>query len=189
MFEAEQKYWNDRYANHDPRGSGGGSYGEAMWRRAEVLAALPGVKSIVEIGCGDFNFGKHLTDRLPTVKYDGYDISDVVIDRNAARFETSSPRVEFHHYGRGISEAIAKPDLLLCVDVLFHIISSDEYQGTLIMLERMWTKYLAVTAYEYDGQRLGHIHIRKFHPLRFGVPILQETTEEDGDMQLYIFKK
>src|SRR4051794_33069875 len=96
-YDFERSYWNQRYANHDPRGSGGGSYGDEMLRKVKLLSELPYVDSITEIGSGDFHFGKHLVEALPYAKYDGYDVSDVVIERNQKYFKALSPRVEFHH--------------------------------------------------------------------------------------------
>jgi len=187
-FAFEREYWNKRYLNHDPRGSGGGSYGEPMWHKADALAALPDVKSIVEIGSGDFNFGKHLTSILPTVKYDGYDISDAVIDRSRRLFSTSDQRIQFSDMPP-LDEFLPQSDLLLCIDVLFHIIDDAEYRAMLRYLHRNWWKYLALTAYEYDGPSDGHVRIRKFDPSMFGTPILQETIEEPGSLQFYIFKR
>lgn len=191
MFEFERDYWNQRYLNHDPRGSGGGSYGEPMWRKADALIALPDVTSIVEIGTGDFNFGKYLTDKMPTVKYDGYDVSDVVIERNQRNFKTSSPRIEFHEFDPPMR--FPEASLLLCIDVLFHITKDSEYEDMLDMLAWIWNDcrydYLAVTAYEYDGPSDAHVRIRKFDPSRFGVPILREVIEDEGEMIFYIFKR
>lgn len=181
MFEWEQAYWNKRYAMG--RNSGEGSYGPKMMREVEVIKSLPGIQNIVEIGCGDFNFGRHLTDALPGVSYDGFDVSNFVVGRNRDFY--SLPRVRFH----ATNQLIPHSDLLLCVDVLFHIKDDAEYQAMLEMLKDGWRKYLAVTAYEYAGPSSEHLCIRKFDPEFFGTPIVREIIEEDGEMYFYIFKR
>jgi hypothetical protein len=185
MFESEAAYWNARYANGG--NSGAGSYGEAVQQKVAWLAELPDVKSIVEIGCGDFNFGSLLVETFEDATYQGFDTSDFIVSRNSRIH--ASPRVKFLWTGGPWFAGFTKSDLLLCVDVLFHIESDDLYEETLNYIDVSWTKYLAISAYEYDGIRQGHVHIRKFDPARFGVPILRETIEADGDMKFYVWKR
>lgn len=183
-FDWEREYWNKRYRDFDPRSSGAGSYGEAMNRKVDALTALPDVQSITEIGCGDFNFGRHLMDRLPSATYLGFDVSDEIIKRNGRWYEL--PRIHFQH---ALDVSFVKTDLLLCVDVLFHVIDDSAYQQLLAALYQSQWQYLAVTAYEYDGPSASHVRIRKFDPSVFGTPILREVIEADGEMYFYIFKR
>lgn len=176
-----REYWNARYLGGDTSGSG--SYGESLSRKIGWLANLPGIQTITDFGCGDFSFGESLLKRLPGARYIGIDPSDVIIERN--RKKEARDNVSFLH------GAVCMPlaDLLLCIDVLFHIEDDAEYEATLRRLELAWVKYLALSAYEYDGLRKGHVFIRKFDPSRFGVPILREVIEDEGSMYFYIFKK
>ncbi len=174
-----REYWDDRYRNGGK--SGDGSYGKAMMQKVDWLAALPGVWTISEIGCGDFNFGRHLTERLPFARYHGNDVSSEVIERNRKLY--GLPRVQF------AQESVPPADLLLCVDVLFHIENDVEYEFLLDTLKQKWTRYLAVSAYEYDGLRRYQVHIRRFEPAYFGIPILREVIEDDGQLFFYIFKR
>ena len=183
-MSTDATYWNARYqAGHS---SGPGSADGPVLRKVEWLrdAKMQGVKTISEIGCGDFNFGKRVVDLSPTCVYRGYDISAAIVGSNQAKFGQPD-RVNFYT----IEKPFRQGDLLLCVDVLFHISDDAEYAAMLESLKRAWTKYLAVSAYEYEGQRRGHVHIRKFDPSFFGDPILREIVEEDGSMYFYIFKK
>ena len=177
----DRAYWNRRYAQG--KGSGNGSTGESVRKKVEWLSALKGISSIVEIGCGDFQFGSQLLEAFPDALYAGYDISDLIVHRNAilypgAAFGVSAPE-----------KAIPPADLLLCLDVLFHITDDGEYDAMLSRLENASCRYLAVTAYEYDGLDRGHMKIRKFDPSRFGEPILREVIEDEGQMHFYLFKK
>src|SRR5689334_11892430 len=109
-MEYEKSYWDKRYA--EGGNSGYGSYGDQLAKKLNWLRGLD-VYSISEIGCGDFNFGKSVIELFPGSKYYGYDISRVIIAQNQAKYPeqvfTSSP-------------VLPQSDLLLCVDVLFHII-------------------------------------------------------------------
>lgn len=182
-FDSERMYWNARYANGG--NSGAGSYGDAMLRKVEWLSELEGVETITEIGCGDFSFGSHLMAKKPDALYAGFDISETIVARNQKMYGQHSINFE------PLLGSVIAPgsDLLLCVDVLFHIADDSEYEAMIRSLDKLWTKYLALSAYEYDGIRQGHVHIRKFDPSRFGVPILREVIEDDGSMLFYIFRR
>lgn len=173
-----REYWNNRYA--DGGNSGYGSYGEQLEKKLKWLSGLD-VESITEIGCGDFHFGSELLKIYPNAKYNGCDISEVILKKNRELY----PQHNFYPAGGYNPPA----DLLLCIDVLFHITYADEYANMLDTLEKTWTKYLAVTGYERDESLGNHVRIRPFDYKRFGEPIIREIVEEDGEMYFYLFKK
>jgi SAM-dependent methyltransferase len=182
----EQTHWNNRYGKG--QSSGAGSYGKPMLRKVAWLSALEDVNSITEIGCGDFNFGKHLLAAMPkTTAYKGFDVSDFVIDRNKILYADPG-RVDFYHMTADNVPTVPS-DLVLCVDVLFHIHTEDNWIKMLEGLKRNWRKYLAISAYEYDGIRAWHVWIRKFDPAFFGTPILRKVIEDDGQLYFYIFER
>jgi hypothetical protein len=83
-------------------------------------------------------------------------------------------------------------DLVLCIDVLFHILEDNEQMAVLNRLNTLWRKYLAITAYERGGEpneRGYHLNIKKFDPTFFGKPIIREVIEEDGQLYFYLFEK
>jgi hypothetical protein len=175
-------YWNGRYrAGH---GSGAGSLDEPVARKVEWLKQLKGVRSITEIGCGDFNFGRQVAVQFPAADYCGYDIADTIVGRNQVLFGSPSG-INFYT----MSKPVSPGDLVLCVDVLFHISDDTEYLKMLDRLKQSWDRYLALSAYEYDGHRRGHVHIRKFDPSFFGTPLLREVCEDDGQLYFYIFSR
>lgn len=177
---SEKSYWDSRYERgYD---SGYGSYGEQLEKKLNWICGLE-FDSITEIGCGDFNFGKNILLRHPA-KYTGVDISETVINKNKLFF----PEHTFMVAGDGVPP---KADLVLCVDVLFHVLDDEEVVSLLDELEGLWTKYLVVTAYERDqvGGLAPHVKIRNFDYKRFGEPIIREIVEEDGNLYFYIFKK
>ncbi len=179
MDSASANYWNQRYSQGGS--SGYGSYGEQLEKKLNWITPLD-YNSITEIGCGDFNFGKNLLKRHPT-GYVGYDVAPAIIEANTFLF----PDREFHVLDDKV--LVPSADLVLCVDVLFHVLEDEEYEKLLDRLELLWTKYLVVTAYEYDKPATGHVCYRTFDVKRFGEPILKETIEEDGNLQFFLFKR
>lgn len=178
MLSFEKSYWDKRYTQGMT--SGYGSYGPMLERKLGWLKGLD-INSIAEVGCGDFNFGSNLLKLYPDATYTGYDISEVIIDKNKELY----PQYTFTTK----PEELPQGDLLLCVDVLLHVIEDEEVENLLKDLEKRWTKYLALTAYERDETLATHVRIRKFDYKRFGEPIVREISEENGEMYFYLFKK
>lgn len=173
-----KQYWDSRYKNGGD--SGYGSYGAQLIKKLQWLSGLD-IESISEIGCGDFNFGSHLLESYPSVTYIGQDISKYIIQENREVFKQTFTVL--------INEVPAA-DLVLCVDVIFHVLNDKELEKLVKQLENRWVKYLAITAYE-EGQ-LGtadHVRVQKFDYKRFGEPIMREVVEEDGQLYFYLFKK
>lgn len=172
-----QNYWNQRYLNGGD--SGYGSYDEQLRKKLKWLSGLP-IKSITDIGCGDFNLGKNLLKLYPSASYIGYDISDVIIKRNQKiypyEFTTKFPHFNF--------------DLTLCIDVLYHVLDDNEYSALIINLKQAFRfgKYLALTAYEDLQQTSPHLKIRKFDYKSFGKPIIRKIIEEDGKQYFYLYE-
>lgn len=174
-FESKD-YWESRYKNN--RTSGDGSYGEQLNKKLEWLKNLE-IKDIYEVGCGDFNFAWRLLQFYPGVKYTGTDISEYIIEKNK--------KISNHTF-KVVSE-VEPAELILCVDVLLHVLEDSELEELLQKLEKNWTKYLCITAYERDQEMNNHVRIRKFDYKRFGEPIIREIAEEDGQMYFYLWKK
>lgn len=183
----EAQYWNARYSQGNT--SGYGSYGEQLERKLALLKAIPegSVQSVMEIGCGDFNWGKHVMFqlKLPMEQYTGFDISEYIVTRNKKLY----PKCTFETM---IGFPEGKADLLMCVDVLLHIINDDEARAFVDKLHEVWTKgtfkYLVLTAYETPDPSIGgHVRVRAFDYKRFGEPIARDIVEQDGESRLYIY--
>ncbi len=186
MTEYEKTYWDLRYSGGIPHDStsGYGSYGVQLTRKLTWMKDNiedHDVQKIVEFGCGDFNFGRGVLALFPFSDYVGLDVSDVIVKRNQELFKS----FKF----KNIAEEAPQGDLVMCVDVLFHIIEDDEVEKLLARIEKSWTKYLIITAYERDEEMHQHVRIRKFDYSRFGIPIVREIVEEDGELYFYIFKR
>lgn len=171
-------HWDNRYRLG--WNSGSGSYGDLLNRKLGWLKNLEGINTIYELGCGDFNLGWRLTLLYPEAKYKGTDFSQFIIDRN----KQIAPKHTFT-FGSEVEPA----DLLLCIDVLLHVLDDTELEDILQKLEKNWTKYLCITAYERDEEKTNHVRIRNFDYKRFGEPIIREICEEDGSLYFYLWKK
>jgi hypothetical protein len=178
MALVDKLYWSQRYLRST---SGYGSYGKYLEKKLGWFKGLT-IATISEIGCGDFNFGSNLLKLYPDAYYIGQDISELIIDKNTKKF----PQYKFT---TSINDLI-QADLTLCIDVLFHITDDKEYENMLTNIENNWSKYLAITAYEYDNPLTSpHVKVRKFDYKRFGEPIIRKIIEEDGQLYFYLFKK
>lgn len=99
--------------------SGGGSTPQST---AEYVSFLKGfiednkVKSIVDVGCGDWSFSRFIDWR--DINYIGIDVVRSVIERNQASF--GSPNIIFIH-ADGVYSNLPTADLMVCKDVLEHL--------------------------------------------------------------------
>jgi len=57
------------------------------------LSYLSNVKTILDVGCGDFNVGRNLLKYYNDVKYLGIDVSKIIISKNK-KFESNNIKFE-----------------------------------------------------------------------------------------------
>jgi 2-polyprenyl-3-methyl-5-hydroxy-6-metoxy-1,4-benzoquinol methylase len=100
-------------------GSGAGSNIErtAMYAGlVQYLVTSPAIRTVVDLGCGDWRFSRHLD--LSQVDYTGIDVVASVITENQARY--ARPGIRFQEADVA-SFALPDCDLVLCKDVLQHL--------------------------------------------------------------------
>ena len=102
--------------------SGQGSRGEVLETTAHYIAALVAdaqVTSILDVGCGDFHFGRNLLDRVPEhVRYFGVDVSAAVVDHVKGAHE--SDRVRFENRDAS-ADRLPAADLAIVRQVFQHL--------------------------------------------------------------------
>jgi tetratricopeptide (TPR) repeat protein len=101
-------------------GSGAGSHPRTMCLYAGYIQHLMeslSIKTIIDIGCGDWQFSQYLdfTGR----QYIGLDVVRSVIVTNTATF--GAPNIQFQHADATRLTNLPAYDLLLCKDVLQHL--------------------------------------------------------------------
>ena len=110
--------------NSEGRGySGGGSLvsnAQPYMDFVEDFIKQHNIKTVVDVGCGDWEFSRHMD--WNGVTYTGYDVVKSVIERDIQRF--GSPTVRFVH-ANFLKEDLPQADLLLCKDVLQHLSNND----------------------------------------------------------------
>jgi SAM-dependent methyltransferase len=123
-------YWHKIYLNGET--SGPGSYGELAEFKAEVInefLEIHEISSVIEFGCGD---GNQLS-MIQYPKYLGLDVAKSSIDLCFDLFK-NDPNKSFLWYQPGylLNPALfLKADLVVCLDVLYHIIDDEDFENTL----------------------------------------------------------
>jgi hypothetical protein len=77
-----------------------------------------GIRKIADLGCGDWNWMKHID--LSTVEYDGYDVVESLILKNIELYSKDSIRF---HKADLLDVQIPKVDLVILKDVLVHLVN------------------------------------------------------------------
>lgn len=139
---SERDYWEARYRAGLDSGPGSGG-DEAKWKVEQIIRACGRrrIESILDLGCGDGRVGRAVVERLPGVSYLGIDLAPAALEQ--AR-RVALPGMEYQVADLTAAE-LPQADLVLCLDVLFHL-SSDERHAAAIAKVAGAAKKLAVFA-------------------------------------------
>lgn len=153
-------YENDVWGKDDnDLCSGPGSRGEAASAYVDAVATFvrdKDIRTIVDIGCGDFHIGRKLVSRLgPNIRYVGVDVSSLVIERLTARYRERN--IEFSCLDAS-RDLLPAGELALVRQVLQHL-SNNEILGILKRLEPF--RYVLIT--EDRPANVEHFNIDKRH--------------------------
>ena len=125
MTYNERDFWDSRYASGGT--SGAGSYGaEGMWKLHQIALATVGrgITSILDLGVGDGSMCAQVAGMYPLAEYVGVDVS-------AEGVALAKPRVPVHvdlRVGDITRDSLPSADLVLCLDVLFHLGSDEAHE-------------------------------------------------------------
>ena len=157
------KYWDDRYKTG--LGAGNGSRGrlyEFKLRTVQGIVDDYGIKSVVDLGCGD---GTQMMS-LKVDKYIGLDVSEVAID--AASALTSDKRA-YMFINEDTTAKGQIVDMAMSLDVIFHL-PDDQYKGHMDTLFRLAKKYVLIYAPDSDGKGIRLASHMQFHKFSEDVP-------------------
>jgi len=149
-----KKYWNDRYTSGG--NSGSGSYNEYVKFKADVINEFiknnSECKSYLELGCGDGN----QQSLINYPNYIGYDISENIIEKVRKKYSSSS-RI----FTSNVSDLI-KSDVVLSLDVIYHLIEDSVYNTYMSMLFKLSNKYVIIYSTNKNGDIHNHYRDREF---------------------------
>jgi len=152
---SSEKYWEERYQKGG--NSGYGSYGRLAEFKAKVINKFiedEGIERVIEFGCGD---GNQLS-MLRVKSYVGVDISSTTVTKCKDRFINDTSKLFLTN-----DEYLANPlkgDLTLSLDVIFHLIENDVFEGYMSMLFSASTRYSIVYASNSIAMNDPAIHVR-----------------------------
>jgi SAM-dependent methyltransferase len=150
------KYWNDRYAAGGT--SGAGSFNKLAEFKAEIVNDFIKknlINTVLELGCGD---GNQLS-LLECPLYKGVDISKYAIQLCKERFENDLSKKfclmsEFDY---------SKAELVLSLDVLFHVVDDDEFEQYIKLLFSSSKRYVMIYASDKDSNEpYSHFRTKAF---------------------------
>jgi len=106
----------------------------------QLLSAL-GARSLLDAGCGDFNWMKVL--HLPVERYLGMDIVPELIIHNRQKYMDG--KTIFRH-GNIVRDELPRVDIILCRDCLVHF-SFEDIWAALRNFKRTQSRYLLTTTF------------------------------------------
>ena len=139
----EKKFWNKKY--EDGGISGLGSIGKyRAWKWLKIKQVIGDFKSVIDVGCGDLRFWQHpiaskMVKKQKDFKYLGIDISDFIIEKN----NVFAPNFEFLVAPSHIDQG-RQAEVLLCLDLLFHIMDDINFEMTLEHLCSSAEKWIVI---------------------------------------------
>ena len=149
-------------------GSAADSNQEYLWILHKILRYTPSIKTVLDIGCGDWQHMQHAD--LEGKEYLGVDVSSYVIESNQRRF--TRPGVSFRELNP-ILEDIPQVDLVIIKDVLQHLPNAD----TAIILKKIRERSrFALITNDYTDVNRGDIAVGEHRPIN----VLLEPYDHPG---------
>lgn len=157
-----REYWEKRY--EEGGHSGLGSYGFlANYKKNFINKFIKknNIKSLLEYGCGDGN-------QLLMISCDeiyGVDVSDVAIEK----CKELMPNGKFSVISENDELFLKKTDLLLSLDVLYHLLEDEVFERYLKNIVEHSSEYVIIYSSDFDDNEnfSKHVRHRKFsdHPI------------------------
>ena len=189
------EYWKNRY--QEGGHSGLGSYGFLAEYKKNFLNNFikeKGINSILEYGCGD---GNQLVLIDCEVKY-GVDVSEVAVEK----CKSLMPDNKFFVISENEKLFLKKTDLLLSLDVLYHLLEDEVFENYLKNIVDHESEYVIIYSSDFDDSEHFSKHVRhrkfsdnsilleKYELIKFEENIYKSTDHELGSFSdWFIYKK
>jgi ubiquinone/menaquinone biosynthesis C-methylase UbiE len=179
------EYWDKRYSSGGK--SGIGSIGvERKWKWNTIDSYVETLDDVLDVGCGDISFWEN----RDCEKYIGIDISETIIQKN--RLE----RPDWTFICKNAKNRIENlsKDVVLCLDVLFHIMNDTQYREILENLCYYSQKYIIIHTWHknpFTEINLLKKFTRNIFKLQFGKSmealkmLFSEDKHTDGKYQYF----
>jgi SAM-dependent methyltransferase len=181
-------YWEDRYKKGKDSGRGSaGKYRKWKWNVIRRFVNIKD-KTVLDVGCGDIQFIK----KKKFESYLGLDISPTIIEQNRKkradlRFEVADVTLQSE---RG------KFDVVLCMDLLFHIMKEENFKNLLNNLDNWTGEYLFVINWCKNPLPYSNDEYQYFRDLSFYLDWLPNLDlvdtfrlKNDPYNMLYVFRR
>lgn len=160
-FPGSKKYWENRYKSGD--NSGTGSYGQIAVFKAKVINNFVKenkIRSILEFGCGDGNQLSLLKART----YIGLDVSEYIIRECFRKMSLDKTKSFFLYDPKCFidNQSIFKSDLVLSLEVIFHLVEDDVFNLYMKHIFDSSSKYVIIYSSNKDSVQKYHVRHRKF---------------------------
>lgn len=152
----DRAYWQQRY---DSGGnSGAGSYGLLAEFKARAINSFikeNRITTVTEFGCGD----GHQLGLLQCESYLGLDIAPAAVERCRALYKGDTQKRFELYDSKTFDPRQAEANLVLCLDVLYHITSDQEFETTLAHIFGSARKYVILYTNLAPGDLTPNVHI------------------------------
>jgi FkbM family methyltransferase len=172
------------FGSQESRSGDGSTIKSTVWIREKIkdLVTQKGIKTVVDIPCGDFNWMKEIVFNFE--HYIGGDIVEKCIEDNKEKYE--SKRIEFIHFDL-VKDKIPSGDLLIVRDVIGHFPLEDGKKIVDNILSSDCKYLLATSWYDPSDPTFNKTHINEDVPYgRFYFLNLTSSPFNLPDPEFYI---
>ena len=150
------EYWNKRYK----KGKRSGTRKAHEWVHQQIEKYLDLEEcEVLDVGCGDLHFWK----RPMPERYRGIDFSEEIVNQmkriGGDRFVLAD--ITDPH----LIDYIEPADVVLCMNVLYHQMTEEDYRATLINLNRLTKSILFLTDFSFEPW-----HYDRTYQAYYGIP-------------------
>lgn len=170
MFKSQREIFENIYqTNLWGDASSRSGPGSNLVQTAQIRQDIPrllkqyGVKTLLDLPCGDFHWMKELD--LPLEQYTGADIVEAIVKDNQSKY--GSDKRKFIHLDI-LNDDLPQADLMLCRDLFGHF-SFKDIKTAVNSIKRSGSKYLLTTTY-VDTKVNEHIFTGLFRPINLEKP-------------------
>lgn len=159
-------YRENRWGDAESRSGSGSNLAQTATLRRELPELLQslGVKSMLDIPCGDFAWMRQM--ELPQLRYLGADIVQEMIAANNARYRDEQRSFVCLDLTK---DALPRADLIFCRDCLVHLPYKDIFLA-LANMRKSGATYLVTTTFTGVEQNSDIYYVGEWRPLNFLLP-------------------